>query len=94
MKNKNLNKAKKSKNDEFYTQLSDIEKELKHYKQHFKDKVIYLNCDEPEESNFQKYFKLNFELLGLKKLISTHFDKDNPTYKLEMVGKDNIIKTK
>lgn len=81
---KNLRDAKKNKNDEFYTQLVDIEKELKHYKNHFKDKVVYLNCDDPTESNFWKYFALNFEFLGLKKLIATHYHNENPTYKLEL----------
>jgi hypothetical protein len=71
MKSKNLHKAKKEKNDEFYTQLSDIENELKHYKQHFKNKVVYCNCDDPRVSNFFHYFSYNFEKLGLKKLITT-----------------------
>lgn len=70
-KNKNLHKAKSGKKDEFYTQLSDIENELKHYKEHFKDKVIYCNCDDPRVSNFFHYFSYNFEKLGLKKLITT-----------------------
>lgn len=69
--NKNLHKAKKGKNDEFYTQLTDIERELKHYKHHFKDKVVYCNCDDPRISNFFHYFSFNFEKLGLKKLITT-----------------------
>ena len=69
--NKNLQKAKKGKNDEFYTQLSDIEKEIGHYKEHFKGKVVYCNCDDPRVSNFFHYFSYNFEKLGLKKLIST-----------------------
>lgn len=68
--NKLLQKAKKSKSDEFYTQLSDIESELKHYKNQFKDKVVYCNCDDPRVSNFFKYFFSNFEQLGLKKLIT------------------------
>lgn len=89
---KNLKNAKKNKNDEFYTQLSDIKKELKHYKSQLKDKVILLNCDDPEWSNFWKYFKLNFEFLGIKKLISTHFEEDKPSYKLEYDGK-NIVQT-
>ena len=59
--NKTLGKAKEQKNDEFYTQLSDIEKELMHYKEHFRGKVIFCNCDDPEESHFWKYFELNFE---------------------------------
>jgi hypothetical protein len=69
--NNNLHKAKKGKNDEFYTQLTDIERELKHYKHHFKDKVVYCNCDDPRVSNFFHYFSYNFEKLGLKKLITT-----------------------
>lgn len=82
--NANLRKANKAKNDEFYTQLSDIEKELWHYKDHFKDKTIFCNCDDPEESNFFKYFALNFEYLGLKKLIATHYELEKPSYKLEI----------
>lgn len=66
-----LGEAKKNKNDEFYTQLSEIEKELKHYRDHFKDKVVFCNCDDPFESNFFKYFAMNFNFLGLKKLICT-----------------------
>jgi len=69
--NKNLHKAKSNKKDEFYTQLSDIERELKHYRKHFKDKVVYCNCDDPRVSNFFHYFSYNFEKLGLKKLITT-----------------------
>ncbi len=69
--NKNLHKAKDAKKDEFYTQLSDIERELKHYKHHFKNKVVYCNCDDPRVSNFFHYFSHNFESLGLKKLIAT-----------------------
>lgn len=93
MANKNLNNAKKEKNDEFYTQLSDIENEMKHYKEHFKGKVIFCNCDDPEESNFWKFFSLNFKYLGLKKLIATHYDRDKPSYKLEMtsVGVKKIL---
>lgn len=71
--NSNLTAAKANKKDEFYTQLSDIEKELKHYKKHFKDKVVLCNCDDPFISNFFNYFALNFEKLGLKKLITTCF---------------------
>lgn len=69
--NKNLHKAKDSKKDEFYTQLCDIELELKNYKKHFKNKVVYCNCDDPRVSNFFHYFSYNFEKLGLKKLIAT-----------------------
>ncbi len=71
MSKKDLIEAKKSKNDEFYTQLVDIEKELKHYKEHFKNKIVFCNCDDPFESNFFKYFAMNFNFLGLKKLICT-----------------------
>ncbi len=69
--NKLLQKAKKSKSDEFYTQLSDIESELQHYKSHFKNKVVYCNCDDPRISNFFHYFTLNFKELGLKKVIAS-----------------------
>ena len=72
-KNSNLSKARTAKNDEFYTQMTDVEKELKHYKEHFKDKTILCNCDDPVHSAFWKYFHLNFNHLGLKKLISTHY---------------------
>jgi len=89
MGNKNLCKAQKVKNDEFYTQLTDIEKELKHYSDHFKNKIVFCNCDDPEESNFWKYFELNFVKLGIKKLISTHYEKDKPSYKLEISGDIN-----
>jgi len=71
MANKNLNQAKSAKKDEFYTLLSDIENELRHYKEHFKDKVVLCNCDDPRFSNFFHYFSYNFERLGLKKLITT-----------------------
>nr|CDL65576.1 unnamed protein product [uncultured bacterium] len=83
-KNTNLNKAGIAKEDEFYTQITDIEKELRHYKHYFKGKIIFCNCDDPEESNFWKYFELNFEELGLKKLIATHFETEKPSYKLEL----------
>ncbi len=75
--NKFLTKAKKSKNDEFYTILSDIEREAKHYKSHFKNKVVYCNCDDPRVSNFFHYFSYNFEKLGLKKLITTCYKNQN-----------------
>lgn len=72
-KNAQQNQAKKAKQDEFYTQRSDIEKELAHYKQHFKDKVVLCNCDDPFESEFFRYFAVNFNHLGLKKLIATSY---------------------
>ncbi len=68
---KYLNTAKSGKNDEFYTQLSDIEKELRHYTKHFKNKTVLCNCDDPQVSNFFHYFSHNFEKLKLKKLITT-----------------------
>jgi len=87
--NKLLQKAKKAKSDDFYTQLIDIEKELKNYKNHFRGKVVFCNCDDPEYSNFWNYFALNFEFLGLKKLIATHFQTEKQSYKLEMVMDEN-----
>ena len=97
--NANLKKAKKSKKDDFYTILSDIEKELKHYKKHFKGKVVYCNCDDPRSSNFFHYFSYNFEKLGLKKLITTCYknsqinlfssEKDANAIKLEYGGDKN-----
>ena len=74
MANKNLNAAKRAKKDEFYTQMSDIERELQHYTQHFKGKTVLCNCDDPYESNFFKYFALRFNQLGLKKLICTCYN--------------------
>lgn len=74
MANKNLNSARKAKKDEFYTQISDIEKELLHYWAHFRGKTVLCNCDDPYESNFFKYFVLNFNQLGLKKLICTCYN--------------------
>ena len=71
MANERFDNAKKNKNDEFYTRLEDIEKELNHYKEYFKGKTIFCNCDDPRISNFFKYFALNFNEFGLKKLIST-----------------------
>lgn len=69
--NASLNKANLAKQDEFYTQLTDIEKELRHYRKHFRGKTVLCNCDDPYESNFFKYFALNFNFLGLKKLVAT-----------------------
>ncbi len=76
--NSNLHKAKRGKKDEFYTQLSDIENELKHYKEHFKGKVVYCNCDDPRVSNFFRYFALQFHILGLKRLISSCYKSMQP----------------
>ena len=74
MATKLMDKAKKEKADEFYTQLNDIEAELKYYKAYFNKKIVFCNCDDPYESNFFKYFALNFNYLGLKKLIATCYD--------------------
>lgn len=71
MANTNLSQAKRAKKDEFYTQLSDIERELSHYKEHFRGKTVLCNCDDPYISNFFRYFAYNFEFLGLKRLITT-----------------------
>ena len=69
--NRNLHKASRAKNDDFYTQLSDIENELQHYRQHFAGKTVYCNCDDPKISNFYEYFSLNLNALGIKRLITT-----------------------
>lgn len=105
MANTNLQVSKEQRQDEFYTQLSTVEDELKHYRNYFKDKVIFCNADDPAfsedgkdhfgdgqggyTSNFFRYFMLNFEQLGIKKLITTHYDPNKPTYKLELVGDRN-----
>ena len=83
--NTSLHKASVAKNDEFYTQLTDIEKELCHYKEHFKDKVVFCNCDDPLYSNFWQYFQRNFYHLGLKKLVATHYEADKSSYKMEII---------
>ena len=88
-KNTNLHTAKKARNDEFYTQLSDIEKEMRYYKDFFKGKVVYCNCDDARESNFFKYFSLNFEFLGLKKLITTGYKVDGKGVVLVYEGDKN-----
>ena len=74
--NTNLRRANATKNDEFYTQFKDIEKEMYYYKNFFNGKVVYCNCDDPIESNFTKYFILKFRELGLKELICTFFDEE------------------
>jgi len=80
MANEKFDAAKRNKSDEFYTQLVDIEKELKNYKHYFKGKVVLCNCDDPYESNFFKYFAMNFNHLGLKKLIATSYDGSSVAY--------------
>lgn len=87
-----LHQANKNKKDEFYTQLSDIEREMKHYRGHFKDKIIFCNCDDPEYSNFWNFFELNFDFLKLKKLIATHYQAEVPSYKLELIRTEDGIK--
>lgn len=89
-KNARMHAARKAKNDEFYTQLSDIEKELKNYRDHFRGKTIFLNCDDPEWSNFWVYFRNNFNFLGIQRVIATHYtgissDSRGPSYALELV---------
>ncbi|VTU41823.1 MULTISPECIES: adenine-specific methyltransferase EcoRI family protein [unclassified Variovorax] len=84
--NNSLAAAKRAKNDEFYTQLSDIEKELRQYKDHFKDKVVFCNCDDPEWSSFWKYFTLNFTHLRLAKVVATHYARGEVSYKREYTG--------
>lgn len=86
--NKDLHNAIKAKKDEFYTQLSDIENELRHYVEQFKGKIILCNCDDPYESNFFKYFAMNFNYLGLKKLIATCYGSSPIVYtQLNLLGK-------
>jgi Adenine-specific methyltransferase EcoRI len=92
-KNKLLQKAKNSKSDEFYTQLCDIESELQHYKNHFKDKVVFCNCDDVRSSNFFKYFVNNFNELGLKKLITACYQEQNNGFFFEYTGKPSETTT-
>ena len=84
--NLNLNAAKNKKNDESYTLYEDIENELSNCSEVFRGKTVYCNCDNPEHSNFWKYFYLNFSRLELKKLISTYYDEAGNTYKTEYSG--------
>ena len=83
-KNSNLNTAKKAKNDEFYTRYEDIEAEVMKYRKYFRDKVVYLPCDDPIEkkSEFWSFFVNNFDTFGIKKLIATHYDENGKTYKI------------
>ncbi len=92
--NKSFLKANKAKKDEFYTQLTDIEKELKHYKNQFRGKVVYCNCDDPFESNFFKYFAANFNPLGLKKLITTSYTKSPITGRRLLLSEMEGLKPK
>jgi hypothetical protein len=90
--NQSLKSAKSDKQDEFYTQLADIEKELRHYKEQFKGKIVFCNCDDPYESNFFRYFALNFNKLGLRQLITTSY-KPSPiaNTQLGLFGNDKVI---
>lgn len=92
--NKQLHTASKAKNDEFYTQLADIEKEMRNYKDQFRGKVVYCNCDDPFESNFFKYFAGNFNALGLKRLIATSY-KPSPiaNTQIGLFGDDKVLET-
>lgn len=92
LKNTNLKQAKVLKNDEFYTQLVDIENEMRHYKCFFQDKIVFCNCDDPFESNFFKYFAMNFNHLGLKKLICTCYATSPVAWvQLSLFDNENII---
>lgn len=94
MATRKLNRAKKNKLDEFYTQLSDIEAEMRHYKEYFKEKIIFCNCDDPYESNFFKYFAMNFNFLGLKKLITTCYTGSPIAWKqLSLFDVDSLRET-
>ncbi len=97
MAKRNLDKAKVAKKDEFYTQLADIENELRHYRQHFRGKTILCNCDDPYESNFFKYFANNFNAFGLKKLIATCYNgspvvgQELPLFAIDEEGKEKKV---
>ncbi|MBN6090955.1 adenine-specific methyltransferase EcoRI family protein, partial [Lactobacillus delbrueckii] len=88
--NKLLHKAKKSKSDEFYTQYCDIENELQYYREHFSDKVVYCNCDDPRVSNFFKYFAVNFDNLGLKKLIASCYVENKEGFSSSEAAKNGF----
>ena len=90
--NTNLRNARQVKNDEFYTRYEDIEAEVMEYKEQFRDKVVYLPCDDPAEkkSEFWSFFVANFESFGLKKLIATHYEKDGQSYKI-WIDRDNDL---
>lgn len=91
MANASLHAAKDAKNDEFYTRLEDINEEMNHYEDKFRGKVVFCNCDDPTWSNFWKYFHMNFEYLGLKKLITTHYEAGEvQTYKIEYTGGNDL----
>ena len=87
--NSHLSKARKIKNDEFYTMIDTVEKELVHYKKHLKNKIVLCNCDDPKSSAFWKYLHLNFSELGLKKLVSTYYNEPGVAFKTEYTGGDD-----
>lgn len=92
--NDNLHMSRAGKTDEFYTQLSTIEDELRHYRKYFKGKVVLCNCDDPYESNFFKYFALNFNALGLKKLITACYATSPVVYtQLSFFGEEEKVST-
>lgn len=92
--NSSLHKANRAKKDEFYTQLTDIEAEMRHYKKYFRGKVVFCNCDDPYESNFFKYFAMNFNALGIKKLIATCYVTSPIVYtQLTLFGDEEIVGT-
>ena len=90
MSNKNMHTAKRAKNDEFYTQMPDIERELIHYRGHFKDKVVYCNCDDPYTSEFFKFFAIYFNVFDLKKLITTSYKLDGTASKIEITAVEDF----
>ncbi len=90
MANTSLHAAKDAKFDEFYTRIEDINEEMNNYEDKFRDKTVFCNCDDPISSNFWRYFHLNFEYLGLHKLIATHYEPGEvQTYKMEYMGGDD-----
>ena len=90
--NSNLKDSIRQRQDEFYTKLSLIESELKHYTEHFKGKTVLCNCDDPYESNFFKYFAMNFNHLGLKKLICTCYAGSPVVYtQLTLFGEEEVV---
>ena len=92
--NYNLINAQKAKNDEFYTQLADIEKELEHYTSYLHNKVVYCNCDDYRKSKFWEYFHINFAKIGLKRLVATHYSKDGVAFNAIYDGGDDNDITK
>lgn len=93
MGKRDLDLARQKKNDEFYTRLEDIEEELAHYRPHFRDKVVYLNCDDPERSNFWRYFVDRFDELGLRRLVATHYTPGSRSYALSMERGASPVRT-